>query len=1321
MTVPARRRRASSFRFVCVASLVLVALVAACGDGAVPPTPVVDAMLPPVDAMRLDLGAADMTTPCVDADGDGTRDVACGGTDCDDANPARYPGATEVCDAADLDEDCNPETYGFLDADGDGFPDARCCNGTNCGDDCNDARPGVNPAVPEVCNSVDDDCDGSTDEELLVMIFTDADRDGFGAGTPVTGCPGTTGTVTNGDDCDDARPSTNPGARETCNGTYDDNCDGTVDEGCGCVTGTTRSCGADEIGECVAGTQTCIEGLWAGCSGTGPTTETCNGLDDDCDGMTDEGLLVSGCYSDGDADGFGTGASSMQCRDMTRDRFGFCPAGYTNLAMPVDCNDSIAEIRPDGIERCDTLDNDCDGVVDDVIGLGDACTNGLGACARSGTLACGSGMLVCSAVPGMPVAEACNGLDDDCDGIADNGVDTVFVCRVDADGDGFGVGETRPRCASTDPARGPFGRCPVGYTNTVQLDCDDSRGSVRPMALEVCNLIDDDCDGMVDEGVQMFYFQDADGDGFGSGVERPACSAPVGFVAENGDCDDGRSSVKPGAVELCDGLLDHDCNGSVDDGCACANGAIQACGSNIGLCTTGLQNCILGVWGTCSGASPISEICDGLDQDCDGVADEGVTNVYYEDSDADGFGGGVAVYACESLPGYVENATDCDDALSSVAPGRPEICNGIDDDCDGALDEMCTCALGSTRECGSNVGRCTVGTQTCTGMGYSACSGVAPVVETCDGTDEDCDGVTDEVAPLLAGLTVSCGTMSPAFDSAQTRYQVDAVPGPPRCTVRPTAACSTGLSITVEGTPVASGESISVPLTRLVSAISVRVTSADGMSQTYTLEIPRRSTYIKASNNESFTSFGAGVAVSGDGGTIAVARRGSSESIHILRRDAVGSWAQDAIIETSSGDGLGGDGLAGALSLSADGTALAVGAPYEDSNARGVDGTSSGGAESAGAAYVFRRSAGGVWSREAFFKASNTESSDLFGFSVAISADGATLAVGAMQEDSSASGINGDQTSNSALNAGAVYVFQRRLGIWAQEAYIKASNPGGGSVVSDSRGDAFGQALSIAGDGSVLAVGAPWEDSSAIGVGGDGANNAARNSGAVYVFRRTGVTWGQEAYVKASNTGGASSSEFNGDGFGFSLSMSRSGDTLAVGAPEEDSMATGVDGAQMNEGQRNSGAVYVFRYAAGGWAQDAYVKATNTGSGDEFGHAVALAADGASLFVAALREDSGAVGIGGEQSSESASDAGAVYVFRRDSGAIWAPEFYVKASNTEPPPFRDNGDLFGVSIAVSSSGDTLAVGAFGEDSAARGVLGDQTNNDALNSGAVYVF
>jgi hypothetical protein len=376
-------------------------------------------------------------------------------------------------------------------------------------------------------------------------------------------------------------------------------------------------------------------------------------------------------------------------------------------------------------------------------------------------------------------------------------------------------------------------------------------------------------------------------------------------------------------------------------------------------------------------------------------------------------------------------------------------------------------------------------------------------------------------------------------------------------------------------------------------------------------------------------------------------------------------------------------------SVSLSGDTLAVGAYYESSSATGVNGNQAdSSATNSGAVYVFRRS-GSTWAQEAYIKASNTGTADLFGFSVALSGD--TLAVGATGEDSNATGVNGNQVDNSATNSGAVYVFRRSGSTWAQEAYLKASNTGVGDVFGDS----------VALDGDTLAVGAYYEASSAIGVNGNQADNSAQYSGAVYVFRRSGASWAQEAYLKASNTRA-------GDVFGDSVAVD--GDTLAVGAYLEDSNATGVNGNQADNSATNSGAVYVFRRSGSIWTQEAYLKASNTDAGDQFGFSVALSGD--TLAMGTRFEASNATGVNGNQVDDSADDSGAVYVFRR-FGSTWAQEAYLKASNTGV------SDHFGISVALD--GDTLAVGAYLEDSDATGVSGNQADNSATNSGAVYVF
>ena len=366
---------------------------------------------------------------------------------------------------------------------------------------------------------------------------------------------------------------------------------------------------------------------------------------------------------------------------------------------------------------------------------------------------------------------------------------------------------------------------------------------------------------------------------------------------------------------------------------------------------------------------------------------------------------------------------------------------------------------------------------------------------------------------------------------------------------------------------------------------------------------------------------------------------------------------------TDANDGFG-------YSLALAGDTLVVGAPGEASAATGIDGDpTDNSAVDSGAAYVFTRTSG-VWSQQAYLKASNTEAGDGFGGSVALAGD--TLVVGAPSEASA---------------SGAVYVFTRSSkGVWSQQAYVKASNT--------EAGDQFGVSLALAGD--TLVVGAPGEASAATGINnvtpGDG-DNSALKSGAVYVFTRTGIDWSQQAYVKASNT------EAN-DGFGESVSLA--GNTLAVGATGEASTATGIDGDPTDNSTPESGAVYVFTRAGNDWSQQAYLKASNTESVDWFGYSVALADD--TLAVGALFEASAA---------NSAPDSGAVYVFTRSSKGVWSQQAYLKASNTEA------GDLFGSSIALV--GDTLAVGAIGEASAAKGIDGNQTDNSALKSGAAYVF
>lgn len=396
--------------------------------------------------------------------------------------------------------------------------------------------------------------------------------------------------------------------------------------------------------------------------------------------------------------------------------------------------------------------------------------------------------------------------------------------------------------------------------------------------------------------------------------------------------------------------------------------------------------------------------------------------------------------------------------------------------------------------------------------------------------------------------------------------------------------------------------------------------------------------YIKASNTQAGDLFGYAVALSADGGTLAVGAPGedSNAMMNEANNDADDAgavyvyarsgnvWMQQAYVKASNA-GVD-DQFGEAVAISADGNTLVAGAPQEDSNTM-VD-EASNDANDAGAVYVYARS-GNTWTQQAYVKASNAEAGDRFGAAVVVSGDGLTLAVGAHGENSAAQNNPAD---NSVGDAGAVYVYTRSNAVWTQQAYVKASNPG--------PDDRFGWGVAMSADGATLAVGARGESSNATGINPPGGetDNSAVSAGAAYVYSRSGDAWAQQAYVKASNAEA-------GDRFGSAVALSGDGLTLAVGASLEAGNATGIDGNQADNSASNAGAAYVYTRNGAVWSQRAYVKAVNTGAQDQFGYAVALSGDGASLVVGAWSEDSSAVGIHGNQHDNSAGNAGAVYLY----------------------------------------------------------------------------
>lgn len=517
---------------------------------------------------------------------------------------------------------------------------------------------------------------------------------------------------------------------------------------------------------------------------------------------------------------------------------------------------------------------------------------------------------------------------------------------------------------------------------------------------------------------------------------------------------------------------------------------------------------------------------------------------------------------------------------------------------------------------------------------------------------------------------------------------------------------------------------------RVNARYAVQACNARGCSGSSPLaaaEVNKAIGYFKASNPGADDEFGSQVALSADGKTLAVGARleGSdirgvrhgafadnnlaahSGAVYIFVRGEAG-WVQQAFLKAANADS--GDQFGLALAISADGNTVVVGARNEDGGQAGVHATQppeDDSASDAGAAYVFVRNAG-IWTQQAYIKASNPEADDTFASAVAISADGNTLAVGAPLEDGDGTGVvHGAVTDNNLRpNSGAVYLFHRVNGAWTQQAYAKVWNA--------EMNDFIGWSLALSGNGDVLAVGAAGEDSNFTGVrtAPFGDNNLSPDSGAVYLFTRTAATWSQQAHLKGHAVA-------NIQAFGSGVALSDDGTTLVVGAANETSDHRGVftTGPAINAAGHQSGAVYVFASNAGTWTQQAFIKSSNSVAGDHFGNALALSGDGNTLVVGAHWQTGTLSGIttGTAFTDNAGGDSyGAAYIFRRTAGS-WAQQAYLKPSN------NIDDFQFGNSVAVSGDGRTTAVGAAYENGGASGIQGDPANQTVNNSGAVYLY
>ncbi len=524
-------------------------------------------------------------------------------------------------------------------------------------------------------------------------------------------------------DAGDSGPATDANAQspdtgkcsavEVCNG-LDDNCDGQIDEdltGPPCYDGPG---GTDGVGACHAGRQRCVAGHFEGCEAEVlPSAELCNAADDDCNGAVDDmgqaGPLSQVCYP-GPPDTLGVGV---------------CVSGVSSCVFGVwgPCAGSVVP----GQDICDMADNDCNGTVDDgpancdcQVGQRRSCysgppeTRGKGEC-QVGHQLCNERTLTFGPCMGeaLPQPEICNGRDDNCDDHRDEGLGGEPCQRQD------GVCIT-PGVMICDPQAGA-------------LVCDAPAPNPRP---ETCNGVDDDCDGQTDEDFPL---------GAGCTVGVGQCQRGGAFVCSVGGL---ACNASPGApdVEVCNGL-DDNCDGQVDEGDACGEcqpAETRACYTGpwvthgVGACHAGVQTCSGDRhWGGCDGqVQPVPETCNGVDDDCDGSVDQGLGGEPCE----------AGIGACRDTGVMVCRLGAMDCTARARAP-QNEICNGIDDNCDGNIDDGVQ-FVGVT--CYAGTGACQAqGVLYCSldgGLGCSAVPG-APGVEICNGADDDCNGRTDETFP----------------------------------------------------------------------------------------------------------------------------------------------------------------------------------------------------------------------------------------------------------------------------------------------------------------------------------------------------------------------------------------------------------------------------------------------------------------------------------------------------------------------------------------------------------------------------------------------